>query len=154
MFIANGDKVTLDRNYWHDMSGRSPKLGADGVTTTVQVTNNYFYNNKGHDFDIYPGTSALLEGNRIYSVTTPMTANSKNVATVYNVPDAASASACSTMLGRHCFMNTITSSGEWPSLKQTGVLSTMAKVKTNLVTPIAVGNVIATVTQNAGVGKI
>jgi hypothetical protein len=154
MFIANGDKITLDRNYWHDMSGRAPKLGADGVTTTVQATNNFFYNNKGHDFDIYPGTSALIEGNRIYGVNTPMTAVSKKVGTVYNVPDAASASACSAALGRACVMNALTNSGEWPSMKQTGVLSTMAKVKGNLVKPIAVGNVMGLVRQNAGVGKI
>lgn len=34
MFLGDGDQVTLDRNYFHDVSGRAPKLGQDGVTGT------------------------------------------------------------------------------------------------------------------------
>jgi hypothetical protein len=31
MFIGPGDLITIDGNYYHDVSGRAPKLGADGV---------------------------------------------------------------------------------------------------------------------------
>lgn len=155
MFIAEGDRVTIDRNYWHDMSGRSPKLGADGITTTVQASNNYFYNNKGHDFEIYSGTTALIEGNRFVNVSTPMHDGVESIKTIYNVPDAASAAACTAVLGRACVGNAITKSGgTWPSLKDTAALSNIAKVKANLVAPIAVGNTMVTVLANAGIGKI
>ncbi|KAG4433599.1 hypothetical protein IFR05_010926 [Cadophora sp. M221] len=155
MFVAEGDQATIDRNYWHDMSGRSPKLGADGVKTTIQATNNYFYNNLGHDFEIYSGTTALIEGNRFHSVNTPMHAGAESISTIYNVPDAASATACTAILGRACVGNAITSSGgTWPSLNDTTPLNTMAALKKYLVTPIRVGNTMTTVLGNAGVGKI
>ncbi|KAH6699663.1 pectin lyase, partial [Verticillium dahliae] len=63
MFYGKGDRVTLDRNYYHDVSGRAPKLGQDGTTGTFQATNNYFKNMQGHAFDIYSGATALIEGN-------------------------------------------------------------------------------------------
>lgn len=34
MFYGDGDQVTLDRNYFHDCSGRAPKLGEDSVGGT------------------------------------------------------------------------------------------------------------------------
>lgn len=34
MFYGDGDQVTLDRNYFHDVSGRAPKLGEDSVSGT------------------------------------------------------------------------------------------------------------------------
>lgn len=42
MFIGPGDLITIDGNYYHDISGRAPKIGADGVTVTVQAGNNLF----------------------------------------------------------------------------------------------------------------
>lgn len=155
MFIAKGDQVTIDRNYWHDMSGRSPKLGADGITITVQASNNYFYNNKGHDFEIYSGTTALIEGNWFVNVNTPMHDGAESIKTIYNVPDAAAASACTAVLGHACAGNVITKSGgTWPGLKDTAALTTMAKVKANLVAPIADGKTMVTVLANTGIGKI
>lgn len=154
MFVANGDRVTLDRNYWHDMSGRSPKLGKSGVTTTVQVLNNYFYHNFGHDFDIYPGTTALIEGNVFVSVTTPMTRTSESVSTIYNVPDASAASACRTSLGRACVMNSLRGSGEWPSMRGSEVLRTFSEDRRSLVVPVDVGQVASLVASGAGIGRI
>lgn len=34
MFLGDGDQVTFDRNYFHDVSGRAPKLGEPGVSGT------------------------------------------------------------------------------------------------------------------------
>lgn len=34
MFLGDGDQVTFDRNYFHDVSGRAPKLGQPGVSGT------------------------------------------------------------------------------------------------------------------------
>jgi pectin lyase len=153
MFVGTNDYVTLDRNYWHDLSGRSPKLGADGVPTVVQATNNFFYNNKGHDFDIYPGTKALIEGNVFESVTTPITI-STIVISVYNVPDAASVAACASYLGRNCVVNALSGSGTWPSKKDTTVLTSMNNLSYYAVVPIAANGVKSYVTANAGIGRI
>ncbi|KAF6841841.1 pectin lyase [Colletotrichum musicola] len=155
MFVADGDKVTLDRNWYHDMSGRAPKLSGSG--TTVQAVNNYFSNNLGHDFDITSGTSVLLEGNVFENTKTPITADSATKGgQIFNVPDSASISTCSSSLGRKCVANSLSSSGAWPSLKNTGALTALGKSKANLVSPIQASNVKATVTgkTGAGIGKI
>ncbi|KAI8242671.1 putative pectin lyase F [Colletotrichum sp. SAR 10_96] len=151
---ANGDKVTLDRNYWHALSGRAPKLGQSGATTTVQASNNVFSNMLGHAFDAYAGTSALIEGNVFESVTLPMTAEAEKVSTIFNAPDSASLALCSSSLGRTCVANSLSSSGKFASMKDTSGLSAMASAKAYLVTPIQASNVKSTVTGNAGVGKI
>ncbi|KAL0930322.1 pectin lyase [Colletotrichum truncatum] len=154
MFITDGDKITLDRNYWHDLSGRAPKLGQDGVSTTVHATNNYFANMAGHAFDIYPGTSALIEGNVFEKVEQPMTDNSAKVNTVFNAPDSGSLASCSSSLGRACVANSLSGSGTFTSMTSTAGLSNLAKVKTNLVKPKAASSVKSMVMKGAGIGKI
>ncbi|KAH0421767.1 pectin lyase [Colletotrichum camelliae] len=154
MFFGPGDQITLDRNYWHDVSGRSPKLGADAVKMTVHATNNYFANNKGHDFDIYKGVTALIEGNVFEGVTTPMTSESTAATTVYNASDSASLTACSASLDRPCVANSLSNCGQWPSLKSTAALSGLASVKGSLIKPIQASNVKNVVKTGAGVGKL
>ncbi|KAM0278733.1 hypothetical protein ACHAQH_005027 [Verticillium albo-atrum] len=90
MFYGKGDRVTLDKNYYHDVSGRAPKLGQPGVTGTFQATNNYFKNMKGHAFDVYEGATALIEGNVFETVSTPMTSSSNKGAVFcwWSVPHA------------------------------------------------------------------
>lgn len=152
MFIGAGDLITIDGNYYHAVSGRAPKLGADGVKTVVQATNNYFYSMKGHAFDIYQGTYALIEGNVFESVTTTMLTQTGYI---YDTPDSSSASACSSYLGRSCQINSFTSSGSWPSLKATTVLSTFQSYGSSwMVAPIAASGVKVKVLANAGIGKI
>ncbi|KAH7418856.1 pectin lyase [Cadophora sp. MPI-SDFR-AT-0126] len=153
MFIGPGDLITIDRNYYHDVSGRAPKLGESGVRTTVHATNNLFYNMAGHAFDIYSGTYALIEGNAFITVTTPM---ASQTGAIYNVPDSTSASTCSSYLGRNCQLNAFGSNvGTWPSLTNTAVLDVFKVYDTKyIVTPISGGSVTASVVANAGIGKI
>ncbi|KAH6696780.1 pectin lyase fold/virulence factor [Plectosphaerella plurivora] len=150
MFYGKGDRVTIDRNYYHDVSGRAPKLGQPGSTGVFQASNNYFKNMKGHAFDIYPGATALIEGNIFESVDIPMTDNSAKVSTVFDVPDAASASACSSSLGRACQLNSFSASGKWPSLKNSGALSNLAKSKNYLVKPVASNQVGGIISSSVG----
>lgn len=149
MFYGDGDQVTLDRNYIHDCSGRAPKLGEDGKTCYVQAVNNVFSNMEGHAFEAYGSATALIEGNAFESVSQPFDKNAQ-VDTAYTVADASAASACSSTLGRACLQNTLTSSGDWPSLGSTSALSALAKYKDNLVTPISVKEAQAYVLANAG----
>ncbi|CRK17455.1 hypothetical protein BN1708_012061, partial [Verticillium longisporum] len=149
MFYGKGDRVTLDRNYYHDVSGRAPKLGQDGTTGTFQATNNYFKNMQGHAFDIYSGATALIEGNVFETVKNPFTSSS-NKGTVYNVPDSAAASACSSALGRACEVNKASGSGTLLSLKTTSALSTLAKSKSFLVKPVAASQVSSIISSSVG----
>ncbi|KAH6689615.1 pectin lyase fold/virulence factor [Plectosphaerella plurivora] len=148
MFYGNGDKVTLDRNLYHDVAGRAPKLGQDGTPGTFQATNNYFKSMKGHAFDIYTGAQALLEGNVFESVSQPITDKGATSKTTYTVSDASAASACSSSIGRACQVNSLTSSGKWPALS--GGLSAFASVKSFLVTPVPANQVAALVTKSVG----
>ncbi|KAJ4292640.1 hypothetical protein N0V90_009303 [Kalmusia sp. IMI 367209] len=151
MFYGDGDQVTLDKNYYHDVSGRAPKLGEDGTTGTFQAVNNYFSNMKGHAFDAYQGASALIEGNAFESVSQPNTDKAASSSTLYTVPDETAASACSASLGRACAINSVdSSSGELAALKASSVLTTMAAVKDSLVEPLAADEVAAYVKANAG----
>ncbi|RBQ95471.1 hypothetical protein VDGD_07144 [Verticillium dahliae] len=150
MFYGKGDRVTLDRNYYHDVSGRAPKLGQDGTTGTFQATNNYFKNMQGHAFDIYSGATALIEGNVFETVKNPFTSSSSNKGTVYNVPDSAAASACSSALGRACEVNKASGSGALLSLKTTSALSTLAKSKSFLVKPVAASQVSSIISSSVG----
>lgn len=151
MFIADGDQVTLDRNYFHDVSGRAPKLGADGVSGTFQASNNYFSNMAGHAFDAYTGVTAILEGNVFESVTTPITESGASVSTIYNVADDSAASACESYIGRACVVNSVdSSSGDWPALSGTSALSTWSSLADYLVDAVAASEVASLVSANAG----
>ncbi|KAI6715215.1 pectin lyase [Diplocarpon mali] len=155
MFGTDGDQITLDQNYWHDISGRSPKLGGDNGKSTTQATNNFFENSLGHSFEIYPSASVLIEGNQFKNVETPMDPSAEKLNTIYNVPDAASASACTKILGRACVMNAfVGATTKWPSLKNEAVLNTFKGVSEYLVKPYDVGKTEAQVKANAGVGRI
>ncbi|KAM0443874.1 hypothetical protein ACHAQK_002620 [Fusarium lateritium] len=60
MHYGKGDRVTIDRNWYHNLSGRAPKLGEPGTTGTFQVSNNFFQNMKGHAFDIYVVVTMMI----------------------------------------------------------------------------------------------
>ncbi|QDS77588.1 hypothetical protein FKW77_001723 [Venturia effusa] len=145
MFIAPGEKITLDKNYFHDMSGRSPKINGQG--SLLHATNNFFSNNLGHNFEISTETFALLEGNSWVKTTEPIQAGS-------GPTFADGGAACTSSLGRACVGNEATGSGALPKLGSTVALAAFAKVKANLVAPTAVANTQASVMKSAGVGKI
>ncbi|UQC76718.1 pectin lyase [Colletotrichum lupini] len=150
MLNGNGDQMTLDRNYFHDVSGRSPKLGEKG---TFQATNNLFSDMKGHAFELYSGTVSLIEGNAFESVNTPY--DGELYSNSFNVPDASSASSCISSIGRACQVNSLDSScGTWKSLKETTALSTFSKLKDYLVKPIAATGVSTLVKGSAGPANV
>jgi pectin lyase len=144
MFIAEGEQVTLDRNYFHDVSGRAPKLGQDGVSSTFHAVNNYFENMKGHAFDAYDGANALVEGNVFSAVSQPATDHAAAVGTF--VVDGGS--ACQSALGRACLENSVDSaSGKLAGGSSSSFISELAKYD---VTTLAVSAVAAHVLANAG----
>ncbi|KAF5026907.1 hypothetical protein F66182_937 [Fusarium sp. NRRL 66182] len=150
MFIADGDKVTLDRNYLHDVSGRAPKLGQSGASSVVQASNNLFSNMKGHAFDAYDGVSAILEGNAFESVDTPITEAGAGVGTVFGAPNEQANAGCEAAIGRACAENSFTSSGDWTDKGDASALSAWADLKEFLVEPVPAAEVAALVKGSAG----
>jgi pectate lyase len=149
MFVANGDQITLDKNYFHDVSGRAPKF--DGQGTTMHATNNLWANVKGHAFEANANTNSLIEGNVFENVKT--TVDAANIPNVYTV--AKGGAACQSALGRACVENKIdSSSGKLVGGENTAALTALGRSKANLVAPVAVASVAASVRANAGPSKL
>lgn len=104
----------------------------------------------GHAFDAYGSATALIEGNVFESVDQPITDQGASIDTIYNVVDDSAASACSSYIGRDCVINSLTSSGDWPSLSSTSAFDALSSVTDYLVTPIDASEVKEYVTSNAG----
>ncbi|EMT67503.1 hypothetical protein ACKRZS_006183 [Fusarium odoratissimum] len=153
MFYGEGDQVTLDRNHFHDVAGRAPKLGEPGTNGYFHATNNYFQNMKGHAFDAYQGANAIIEGNVFDGVDTPITKEAASVSTLF-VADESDASACQSALGRACVPNSATSSGDLPSLKGQSGLDAVAKNKDNIITPVSASEVTALVLGSVGPANV
>ncbi|WZH46739.1 pectin lyase fold/virulence factor [Fusarium acuminatum] len=153
MFYGEGDKVTLDRNHFHDVAGRAPKLGEPGTNGYFHATNNYFQNMKGHAFDAYQGANAIIEGNVFDGVDTPVTKEGAAVNTLF-IPDEKAAASCQSALGRACEPNSATSSGDLPIMSGESGLNALAEHKDNIITPVAASEVAALVVSNAGPANV
>ncbi|KAL4727980.1 hypothetical protein ACLX1H_004686 [Fusarium chlamydosporum] len=149
MFYGEGDKVTLDRNHFHDVAGRAPKLGEPGTNGYFHATNNYFQNMKGHAFDAYQGANAIIEGNVFDGVDQPVTKEAAGVSTLF-IPDESAAAACQAVLGRACEPNSATASGDLPVMKGESGLNAVAKNKDNMITPVSASKVTALVVGKVG----
>ncbi|KAL6707104.1 hypothetical protein ACN47E_004856 [Coniothyrium glycines] len=149
MFIGKNEKFTLDKNYFHDLSGRAPKLGQDGVTGYYHAVNNYFENMKGHAFDAYTGANSLVEGNAFVAVSQPSTDHAATVSTFVTN----GGSACSSPLGRNCLSNSVDSkSGKLSTGSSTSFISQLAKV--DVLSKLDASKVAAYVKANAGPSKL
>ncbi|SPJ70484.1 related to bromodomain protein BDF1 [Fusarium torulosum] len=153
MFYGEGDKVTLDRNHFHDVAGRAPKLGEPGTNGYFHATNNYFQNMKGHAFDAYQGANAIIEGNVFDGVDTPVTKEGAAVSTLF-IPDENAAASCQSVLGRACEPNSATSSGDLPIMSDKSGLNALAEHKDNIITPVSANEVAALVMSNAGPANV
>ncbi|KAH7362281.1 pectin lyase B [Plectosphaerella cucumerina] len=153
MIVGTLDKITFDRNYLHDVSGRAPKIGSTDGVQIVQATNNWYSSNTGHAFDIsFAGAKVLLEGNRFENQPQALTSAS-SVAKVFNVHTEADRTLCASLLGRNCEINALTATGSWPRRADNSVLQELAKYRGNLVTPLRYGDVKGHVSANYGIGR-
>lgn len=158
LLIGEEDYYTFVNNYVHDVSGRAPHFGTDYTNSLIffHAVNNYFENIGGHAFDAdASGTYALIEGNYFQTVTTPMTSGSlTSGANLYTTVTVAEAGACPNYTGYICEWNKAYSSGSWPDVASSSVLSRANQYKSYLIDNIAVADVPAYVKANAGIGKI
>jgi pectin lyase len=101
---GSNDLVTLQKNYIHHTSGRSPKVGGN---TLVHAVNNYFYANSQHALEADSGAKVLAEGNVFQNVVQAQQAGLPGK--VFN--SASSPAACKQYLGHACVANAYGSSG-------------------------------------------
>ncbi|KAL5114299.1 hypothetical protein ACEQ8H_007819 [Pleosporales sp. CAS-2024a] len=100
---GSNDLVTLQKNYIHHTSGRSPKVGGN---TLLHAVNNYFYANSGHAFESDSGSKILAEGNVFQNVAACQ--QTGLAGQLFN--SATSPAACQTYLNHACQANTYGSS--------------------------------------------
>ncbi|KAK4126027.1 carbohydrate-binding module family 1 protein [Parathielavia appendiculata] len=145
MMIGKTDKFTLDKNYFHHVSGRAPKLGQDGVNSYFHAVNNLFEEMKGHAFDAYTGVRALVEGNAFVAVNQPSTEHAAGINTFVSK----GGNACSSVFGRACLENSVdSSSGKLSSGYSSGFIAQLGKI--DVPKPIEASKVAAYVKANAG----
>ncbi|PYH31427.1 polysaccharide lyase family 1 protein [Aspergillus neoniger CBS 115656] len=144
---GHNDKITFANNYIHHTSGRSPKLEFNSFW---HAYNNYWFNNTGHAFDVGKNTRALIEGNVMVQVDTPLLADS-NPGAVFAV-NTSDVSTCTSTLGRTCVPNTLISSGTL-SGSDSSVISSWPSGESD-VTVMAASKVASYVKANAGIGKL
>ncbi|CAI7619186.1 unnamed protein product [Penicillium bialowiezense] len=143
---GSSDLVTMKGNYIYHTSGRSPKVQGN---TLLHAVNNYWYSSTGHSFEIGTGGYVLAEGNVFQNIATPV--ESPVSGQLFTAPDATTNAKCSTYLGRSCQINGFGSSGSF-SQADTNFLSNFSGK--NIASASAYGTVVASVTANAGQGKL
>ncbi len=96
--------ITFKNNLIYHMSGRSPKVGGN---TLLHAVNNYWYDSKGHSFELSTGAKVVVEGSVFQGIQTPLEAGS----TGQLLAGSSANSACTAYLGHACQANGFGSSG-------------------------------------------
>jgi len=139
---GSNDLITMQKNYIHHTSGRSPKVGGNSL---VHAVNNYFYANSGHAFDNGVGGMVVAEGNVFQNVVTPLLGNKGQF---FGSPSTSANSVCSASLGHTCQLNAFGSSGTLGGT-QTDFMSNFKGKSV-----ASAGTASSGVANTAGVGKI
>ncbi|KAF2214069.1 polysaccharide lyase family 1 protein [Cercospora zeae-maydis SCOH1-5] len=138
---GKNDQITLQGNYIHSTSGRSPKVDEN---TLLHAVNNYWSDNSGHAFE---GTSSyvLVEGSVFDNV---KAAQQDFAGSLFAANDQSAASQCQSGLKRTCSVNSFSASGKLDG-SDTGVLSKFSGLN------VAKADVdVQSVPKSAGVGKL
>ncbi|KAG4034565.1 hypothetical protein MFRU_003g05230 [Monilinia fructicola] len=145
-FDGSSDLITFKNNYIYRTSGRAPKVQGN---TLLHAVNNYWYDNGGHAFEIGAGGNVVAEGNVFQNI--PIIVEDPIVGQLFTAPSDAANAVCSANLGHVCQVNGFGSSGAFNSGTNTFLSNFAGK---NVASASAYGTVVASVTANAGFGKI
>ncbi|KAF7958151.1 hypothetical protein EAE96_003713 [Botrytis aclada] len=143
---GSNDMVTMKGNYIYHTSGRSPKVQGN---TVLHAVNNYWYDNSGRAFEIGAGAYVVAEGNVFQNI--PVVAESPIAGELFTAPSTAANAACSSYLGHTCQVNGFGSSGTFSSSTTSFFSDFSGK---NVASASAYSTVVASVTANAGFGKV
>ncbi|KAF9884795.1 hypothetical protein FE257_001211 [Aspergillus nanangensis] len=143
---GSNDMVTMKGNYIFHTSGRSPKVQGN---TLLHAVNNYWYDNSGHAFEIGSGGYVLAEGNVFQNIAAVV--ESPIDGALFTAPNDSANQACSSYLGRACEVNGFGSSGEFNQADDSLLSKFEGK---NVAAATAYGDVVSSVTANAGQGHL
>ncbi|KAF2225345.1 pectin lyase 1 precursor [Elsinoe ampelina] len=146
-FTGSNDMITLKGNLIHHISGRAPKVAG---STLLHVVNNYFHTSAGHAFEVGAGSNIVVEGNAFQNVQTCMEANPAG--NIFTSPSTSANAVCTASLGRACQLNAYGGSSAFTGTSSTSFIANF-KGK-NIASAAAASGVVASVTKNAGFGKI
>jgi pectin lyase len=156
LLLSKAQAVTLSHNWFHDFSGRAPKIGGDA--TIVHVVNNYFQDGSWHALDVADPARVLVEGNVFENVKLPVMAGQHQgfIFGAFGELDAAAQAQCKAALGRSCLGNAATPP---PSVNGFGVQPVVLEAfKTvpaaSAVVPQATSAIPAAVKTKAGPGHV
>ncbi|MGC4089501.1 MAG: hypothetical protein QM756_16745 [Polyangiaceae bacterium] len=116
LFLGSGDTISMQGNWLHNTSGRSPHAGGNTTANVVMHwLNDYMLTIPGHASDAGTGANLLYEGSVFQDVTTPFQTGSGgfNYAPLASNLGSTSA-ACQSALGRACVANSTNSSSTFP----------------------------------------
>ncbi|KAH8913057.1 pectate lyase a, partial [Coniochaeta sp. PMI_546] len=146
-FTGSSDLVTLQNNYIHHTSGRSPKVGGN---TLLHAVNNYWYANSGHAFEVDSGAMIVAEGNVFQNVVN-MVDTSSVAGKIFTSPDTSTNTACKTYLGHNCEVNAFGSSTSYKGT-DTSFLSNFSGK--NVASANTASWTQSNVPNSAGIGKV
>lgn len=121
-----------------------------GGNTVLHAVNNY-WENAAHGFEIGEGGYVLVEGGVFSGVDAPEDTGSSRAGELYSVVDSSAASACSSVLGRNCQVNSFTDSGNLDG-EDSGALDKFSGLSN--VAAASTAEEAQNVVNSAGVGKI
>lgn len=156
LFAGKTQSITLNDNWFHNFSGRAPKIGGDSVL--VHLVNNYFQNGSWHALDAVKPAKVLVEGNYFENVKIPITVTSSPgyIFGSLRTVDSVEPNQCRALLGRDCVSNSATPT---PSVNgfdtNSLVLSAFEAVsRSAVISPQASSRIPEIVKDGAGPGRI
>ncbi|KAF6829251.1 pectin lyase [Colletotrichum plurivorum] len=141
-FAGSSDTITLKGNYFHNFSGRTPKVNGNSF---VHAINNVWSDSTGHAFEVDEGGYVLAEGNVFTGVKSVIESGGAGAALAIT---SSNASQCKSKLGRDCVPNSFSSSGTFAG-SDTSVLSKLSS--SDIPDAVAASSVKS---SSAGYGKI
>ncbi|GLH77902.1 pectin lyase [Bradyrhizobium sp. SSBR45G] len=156
LLLGSPQSITLSHNYFHDFSGRAPKV--EGPSAMVHLVDNYFRHGTWHALDAAESAKVLVEGNYFDDVKVPITA-STHPGLIFGSRgemDAAQQLRCRAALGRACAGNITASvpSVDGFALQDVVLEAFKAVPKAALAAPGAAKAAPARVMEKAGPGHL
>ncbi|MEM5432640.1 polysaccharide lyase family 1 protein [Cupriavidus oxalaticus] len=165
LLIAKKQTITLSNNWFHDFSGRAPKVSGDEAI--VHVVNNYFQNGSWHALDSSENAHLFVEANYFDNVILPILPDDGYVFGALGSLSAVAQRECKEKVGRPCLGNlaipepSINGFTQYSAVMEAfGALgknishSSKSEVSSCMITPYAASKVPAIVKAYTGTGHL
>nr|WP_274535532.1 hypothetical protein [Bradyrhizobium canariense] len=161
LFLGVPQTITIANNYFHEISGRAPHI--DGAQAIIHLATNYFHNTNAqqsggffHAVDAGPSVQALIEGNYLDDIETPIKTGSGHIFGFLGKTSGTVQSICFSVLGRRCIENIAIPvpriNGFRPD--ETVIQSFGALPRSSIPLPFSADDVPAVITARAGPGHL